>query len=392
MRLKRVIVCLAVVISVLLFADSTVLFAAEEVMYTTGRANVRAGKGTDYKILATLDKGSSVKIIEDSGDGWLLIDYGGKRGCVSESLISKDGKKPKEKESDQKIESSFDIDEEILKNLQAEIDAFDGKLGFYAESQDGLLSLSYNPDMSIFAASTMKVPMCMFICKNFENGEKDDMRSVHDISKKPKSRKEESGLRYHPKYYPEPLWCYYGENVLTHDLYRTRDLMVMALQTSDNLAKEILQKEYVKKDDFNKWLKDIGCKRSAIYGDSEWMSSTPRDLVTIWKEYYKYSTESDYGKTLFDTSKKTTQTYLRVLKKDYAAKFGYTNDDTKVYLETGMILGDSPYYIALTFKFKGDEMNPDIVKDFIKLIDSAIGENVVIEESDDEEIVISEDD
>ena len=57
-----------------------------------------------------------------------------------------------------------------------------------------------------------------------------------------------------------------------------------------------------------------------------------------------------------------------------------------------MILGDSPYYIALTFKFKGDEMNPDIVKDFIKLIDSAIGENVVIEESDDEEIVISEDD
>ena len=392
MRLKRVIVCLAVVISVLLFADSTVLFAAEEVMYTTGRANVRAGKGTDYKILATLDKGSSVKIIEDSGDGWLLIDYGGKRGYVSESLISKDGKKPKEKESDQKIESSFDIDEEILKNLQAEIDAFDGKLGFYAESQDGLLSLSYNPDMSIFAASTMKVPMCMFICKNFENGEKDDMRSVHDISKKPKSRKEESGLRYHPKYYPEPLWCYYGENVLTHDLYRTRDLMVMALQTSDNLAKEILQKEYVKKDDFNKWLKDIGCKRSAIYGDSEWMSSTPRDLVTIWKEYYKYSTESDYSKTLFDTSKKTTQTYLRVLKKDYAAKFGYTNDDTKVYLETGMILGDSPYYIALTFKFKGDEMNPDIVKDFIKLIDSAIGENVVIEESDDEEIVISEDD
>lgn len=391
MRLKRVIVCLAVVISVLLFVDSTVLFAAEEVMYTTGRANVRAGKGTDYKILVTLDKSTSVKIIEDSNDGWLLVDYGGKQGYISESLVSKDGKKPKEKESEQKIESSFDIDEEILKNLQAEIDAFDGKLGFYAESQDGLLSISYNPDMSIFAASTMKVPLCMYICKSFENGEKDDMRTVHDISKKPKSRREESGLRYHPKYYPEPLWCYYGENVLTHDLYRTRDLMVMALQTSDNLAKEILQKEYVKKDDFNKWLKDIGCKRSAIYGDSDWMSSSPHDLVTIWKEYYKYSAESDYGKTLFDTSKKTTQTYLRVLKKDYAAKFGYTNDDTKVYLETGMILGDSPYYIALTFKFGGDEMDPDTVKDFIKLIDSAIGENVVIEESDDEEVVISED-
>ena len=66
MRLKRVIVCLAVVISVLLFADSTVLFAAEEVMYTTGRANVRAGKGTDYKILATLDNRGQ--------RGWLAAD------------------------------------------------------------------------------------------------------------------------------------------------------------------------------------------------------------------------------------------------------------------------------------------------------------------------------
>jgi|GEM_PF-1729520 len=392
MRLKRVIICLAVVISVILFADSTVFLAAEELMYTTGRANVRAGKGTDYKILATLDKGSEVKIIEDGEDGWLLIDYGGKQGYISASLISKDGKEPKADSSELKIESNFDIDKDILKNLQAEIDAFDGKLGFAALSQDGLLSLSYNADMSIFAASTMKVPLCMYICKSFENGEKDDMRAVHDISKKPKSRKEDSGLRYHPKYYPEPLWCYYGENVLTHDLYRTRDLMVMALQTSDNLAKEILQKEYVKKSDFNKWLKEIGCKKSAIYGDSDWMSSTPRDLVTIWQEYYNYSIESDYGKTLFDTSKKTTQTYLRVLKKDYAAKFGYTNDDTKVYLETGMIFGDSSYYIALTFKFRGDEMDPDTVKAFIKLIDSAISENIVIEESDEEDVVISEDD
>ena len=56
-----------------------------------------------------------------------------------------------------------------------------------------------------------------------------------------------------------------------------------------------------------------------------------------------------------------------------------------------MIFGDSPYYIALTFKFRGDEMDPDTVKAFIKLIDSAISENIVIEESDEEDVVISED-
>lgn len=394
MRIRRVIVCLAVVISVILFANSTVLFAAEEAMYTTGRSNVRAGKGTDYKILVTLDKGTQVKIVEDSGDGWLLIDYGGKTGYISASLLSKDGSKPKDKSSghkENKIESSFEMDEEILEKLQSAIDDFDGKVGFYALSQDGLSELSYNADSQFFAASVMKVPMCMYICQSFESGEDDQMRAVHDISRKSKSRREDSGLRYHPKYYPEPLWCYYGENVLTHDLYRTRDLMVMALQTSDNLAKEILHKEYVKKADFNKWLKQIGCKKSGMYGDSDWMSSTPRDLVTIWQEYYNYSCESDYGKTLFDTSKKTTQTYLRVLKKDYAAKFGYTNDTTKVYLETGMILDDSPYYIALAFRFNEKEMNIATVKEIIKLIDSAICENISIEESNDEDIVISED-
>ncbi len=389
MKMKRVIICLAVVISVLLFADSTVLLAAENVMYTTGRSNVRQGKGTDYKILVTLDKGSAVKIIEDGGDGWLLIDYGGKTGYISADLLSKDGSKPKESSSKNKIDSNFEIDEETLANLQAAIDSFDGKIGFYVLSQDGTAELSYNADTRFFAASVTKVPMCMYICKGFENGEVDEMRAVHDISKKPKSRREDSGLRYHPKYYPEPLWCFYGENVLTHDLYRTRDLMVMALQESDNLAKEILQKEYINQTDFNKWLKQIGCKKSSM--SNEWMSATPRDLVTIWQEYYSYSQESDYGKTLFDASTKTTQTYFRVLKKDYAAKFGYTNNDTKVYLETGMIFGDAPYYIALAFRFKGEDIDIAEVKEFISLIDAAVCENIAVDESDEDIIIISED-
>ena len=389
MRMKRVIVCLAIAVSVILFANSTVLFAADEVMYTTGRSNVRKGKGTDYKILTTLDKGSEVKVIENSGDGWLLIDYGGKTGYISADLLSEDGSKPKDNSSKNKIECSYEMDNETLENLQAAIDGFDGKIGFYALSQDGLTEISYNADTRFFAASVTKVPMCMYICQCFENGEADEMRAVHDISKKPKSSKEDMGLRNHPQYYPEPLWRFYGENVLTHDLYRTRDLMVMALQTSDNLAKEILQKEYIDQSDFNKWLKKIGCKKSSM--SNEWMSATPRDLVTIWQKYYDYSLESDYGKTLFEASTETTQTYFRVLKKDYAAKFGYTNNDTKVYLETGLIFGDTPYYIALAFRFNGEDIDIAEVKEFIKILDSAICENIVIDESDEDIVIINDD-
>jgi uncharacterized protein YgiM (DUF1202 family) len=53
---------------------------------TTSNLNVRAGRGTDYKILGTLPKGTVVEalyILSKDGTPWASIDYGKTVGYIS---------------------------------------------------------------------------------------------------------------------------------------------------------------------------------------------------------------------------------------------------------------------------------------------------------------------
>ena len=57
---------------------------------TTANLNVRAGRGTDYKILGTLEKGTVVKalyILEKDGTPWASIDYGKDVGYISLNYV-----------------------------------------------------------------------------------------------------------------------------------------------------------------------------------------------------------------------------------------------------------------------------------------------------------------
>jgi beta-N-acetylglucosaminidase/membrane protein implicated in regulation of membrane protease activity len=65
--------------------------SSESVLYTgttTANLNVRSGASTSSKILATLKKGSSVEVVEVSGD-WLKIKYNGGTAYVSDSFVKK---------------------------------------------------------------------------------------------------------------------------------------------------------------------------------------------------------------------------------------------------------------------------------------------------------------
>ena len=58
---------------------------------TTANLNVRAGRGTDYKILGTLEKGTVVKalyILEKDGVQWASIDYGKDVGYISLNYVT----------------------------------------------------------------------------------------------------------------------------------------------------------------------------------------------------------------------------------------------------------------------------------------------------------------
>lgn len=52
-----------------------------------GPLNVRAGAGSSYSILGTLQEGAVVTIVSDSGNGWYQITGGGLAGYVSASYV-----------------------------------------------------------------------------------------------------------------------------------------------------------------------------------------------------------------------------------------------------------------------------------------------------------------
>ncbi|MGE4276140.1 MAG: SH3 domain-containing protein [Lawsonibacter sp.] len=51
--------------------------------------NIRSGPGSSYEVIASAANGAAITILEDSGNGWYKIDYGGgKTGYVSSGYVS----------------------------------------------------------------------------------------------------------------------------------------------------------------------------------------------------------------------------------------------------------------------------------------------------------------
>ena len=48
---------------------------------------LRKGQGTDSAILATIDKGSTVNVIEENSNGWSKVEYDGQTGYIKSELI-----------------------------------------------------------------------------------------------------------------------------------------------------------------------------------------------------------------------------------------------------------------------------------------------------------------
>lgn len=268
--------------------------------------------------------------------------------------------------------TNIEIDNDMINRLSVLINNYDGELGFSLESLDGTSYINYNDTMDLFAASTMKIPLCMYICQNLEKENK-NLNDVFDISNRTRDHDEDGDIWLHPKYYPKSLWQYYGEKTESNDKYTTRDLMTLTLDISDNMAKDLLQERYVNNSEFNNYLKSIGCNDSKIPAGRNWMYTNTEDLLTIWKEYYKYSQESNYGAFLMNISENTRRTMFKdVLDSSYASKFGYTSSPNKVYLETGIIYAENPYYIVLTFKFNGKDMDYGKAEELLFLLNKVI--------------------
>lgn len=57
------------------------------------RVNLRSGPGTEFDVMGKLSRGTTVMVLEEPGDGWVMLQIvpGGKIGWTADWLLSKDG-------------------------------------------------------------------------------------------------------------------------------------------------------------------------------------------------------------------------------------------------------------------------------------------------------------
>jgi len=65
----------------------TVSAYAESAVVVGNRVNLRAGPGTGYYVIATLDSGTTVEVIDRSNGAWYAVQYAGYTGFISSSYL-----------------------------------------------------------------------------------------------------------------------------------------------------------------------------------------------------------------------------------------------------------------------------------------------------------------
>jgi uncharacterized protein YgiM (DUF1202 family) len=53
-------------------------------------ANLRLGPATNKEVVTTMPAGAKIKVVEKTSDGWYKVEYNGKTGYVSATLIEED--------------------------------------------------------------------------------------------------------------------------------------------------------------------------------------------------------------------------------------------------------------------------------------------------------------
>lgn len=77
--------------SLIATTSTSVPTGASDVRVVSGnRVNVRGGPSTDYGIVSKLTRGDEVRILEDNGNGWVLMEplEGGESGWMADFLLT----------------------------------------------------------------------------------------------------------------------------------------------------------------------------------------------------------------------------------------------------------------------------------------------------------------
>lgn len=210
------------------------------------------------------------------------------------------------------------------------------KVSFYYEDINTGSIISYNQDILFYAASTIKILVCLIILEKASNKEinlNDKLLiTMNDL-------KQDTGIiKYQIK-----------------DTYYTiEELIRLSIIESDNTA-YIKLVEYIKKDNIKKYGKELGAKYTLDYKDMFGLINC-EDMIIYWKKIKHFIDNNIYGNLFYNYLSNPT---YNIIKKDsignnnFVKKYGSYDI---AYHEVGYVEDKNPFYmIILTQKLKNND-------------------------------------
>jgi poly-gamma-glutamate capsule biosynthesis protein CapA/YwtB (metallophosphatase superfamily) len=239
-----------------------------------------------------------------------------------------------------------------LQGLQIELKEYikpwQDKITLHYKNLISEVSYEINNDKKMPAASTIKLPLALYVMKLA------DQRDI-DISEK---------LTYMSHHY------YEGSGVIQNDKigtsYTIEDLVEKAMVYSDNIA-FIMLKERVGQDNFIQFMKSLGAKYTYPGGQNV---TSAGDLILYAKEVYQFSKKSNYGEKLIKYLENTihnTTIPQGIPDKKIAHKVGMIPKDL-IYNDVAIVYGKVPFGLAVTTMGIGYEKSQEVIAGIANIV------------------------
>lgn len=250
-----------------------------------------------------------------------------------------------------------DLSEEIqnrIQRLNVLSNNYSKLIGFAYEDLNTGFSLEYQPDSKVFAASTTKAPLALYVYKQVDEGKL-------DLNKK---------YVYTSNYYAD------GTGIIKNNSFNTsyslQDLVKYSIIYSDNVAYLMLS-DIVNKKDVSAYFESKGSKN--LYNSSNQSSLykifgelSPSDGNIYMKELYKYSlNNTENSRNLLSYFKSSALNNVKeATKLEVAHKYGWT--DSYVH-DMALVFDENPYVLTITTTMGDGEWG-----EFVKMLATKIQE------------------
>ncbi|WP_442597898.1 CapA family protein [Neobacillus sp. D3-1R] len=243
---------------------------------------------------------------------------------------------------------SSDLMVGLDKEIQQYIKPWQGNITVHYKNLISNVGYSLNSQEAVRAASTIKLPLALYVMKLAESGK---------INLKEKLTYQE----YH----------YYGgsgviQNSKVGTQYTIEELVEKAMVYSDNIA-FIMLKEKIGQNAFIQFMKDLGGMYTYPQGKN---LTSAYDLSLYAKNLYQYSQKSTYGKKLVEYLKHTI--YNTTIPKgisglEIAHKVGMIPNE-QIYNDIAIVYAKQPYTLAVTTKNLPYEKSQQVIAKIASIV------------------------